>query len=204
MITINGTYGNNGNLKLGKGVSLTNRQAGTTCPGASEWCALNCYAKHGRYQQFGLQTKYGACTLELPARPRSVFRWNVSGDFDTVDAVNYAIEYMAAHPETKFWAYTRSWNVPALLPALERMRQLPNMQLFGSTDPSMPKPPDSWRVAYLEIDDRFKGMECLEQAHTIACESPCKAKTHVGKMPDCKTCGYCFKKEKGSVQFNIH
>ena len=27
MITINGTYGNNGNLKLGKGVSLTNRQA---------------------------------------------------------------------------------------------------------------------------------------------------------------------------------
>jgi|TARA_Y100000310_G_scaffold266220_1_gene277646 hypothetical protein len=173
--------------KLGR-VATVNRPAGTTCPGASEWCARDCYAKHGLFRTFGHQARYGAATLTLPAKLPPVVRLHVSGDFDTVEYVRLWIEKVKANPDTLFWAYTRSWNVPELLPELEALRVLPNMQLFASVDPTMPEPPKGWRIAHV-ADSRFRGMECLEQN---------------GKMPDCETCGYCFWKGKGNVEFNLH
>jgi len=184
-----GTYTPNGNAKLGKRIGAVNRQAGTTCPGASKECELFCYAKKGNFQRFGLQRKYGTATLTLPVKLPKAVRIHASGDFDTVEYIEYWIEQANRSPNTKFWAYTRSWNVPELLPSLEKLRSLPNVQLFASTDPSMPEPPNGWRIAYVELDTRFQGMECLEQN---------------GKMPNCETCGYCFRKPKGNVKFLMH
>jgi hypothetical protein len=49
--------------------------------------------------------------------------------------------------------------------------------------------PEGWRVATIEPEGRDRGMKCLEQ---------------VGKMPDCQSCGYCFRKPKGNVIFELH
>lgn len=184
-----GTYSHNGNDKLGKAVSVINRPAGTTCPGASEWCSKFCYAKHGSYVRFGIQAEYAKSIIKLPNKLREICRIHASGDFDTVDYIMDTITMARAHPGTKFWAYTRSWNVPHLVDSLETLRAEPNVQLFASVDSGMPEPPADWRVAFIETDTRFKGMDCLEQN---------------GKMPDCKSCGYCFRKPAGNVRFNIH
>jgi len=188
MTTFSGMYTNKGNSKLGK-IGVVNREAGTTCPGASTECSTFCYAKKGMFVRFGIQAKYAASTMKLPAKYTPMVRIHASGDFDTVEYIEFWISEVRAHPDTKFWAYTRSWVIPELLPALERLRTMPNMQLFASTDPSMPVPPEGWRIAYLETDTRFRGMECLEQN---------------GEMPDCKTCGYCFAKPAGNVKFLMH
>jgi hypothetical protein len=206
VVEIYGTYSRNGNGKVGKHVSIVNRQAGTTCPGKSPWC-IHCYAEHGNFKRFGLQAKFGAKILELPVNIRELFRWHVSGDFDTIAYINMAIDYMMAHPCTKFWAYTRSWDVPELLPALETMRALPNMQLFASVDETMVEPPTGWRVAFLETDNRFSGVTCLEQACSKTCPPDCDGKPkngHVAIMPDCEACTYCFRKPKGNVRFLLH
>lgn len=188
MGNFSGTYSPKGNTKLGK-LGVINRQAGTTCPGASQACELFCYAKKGNFLRFGLQKRYGESTLNIPAKLPAAVRIHASGDFDTVEYIEFWIERVQLSPGTKFWAYTRSWDVPSLLPSLEVLRAQPNVQLFASTDSSMPTPPENWRVAYVETDTRFTGMECLEQN---------------GKMPDCKACGYCFRKPKGNVKFLMH
>ena len=118
------------------------------------------------------------------------FRIHVSGDFDSAAYIDKWTQIVERCPDTKFWAYTRSWRIPELLPSLNQLRDLPNMQLFASTDPTIPEPPPlNWRVAYLETDARYTGMVCLEQN---------------GKMPDCKACGYCYLKPRGNVSFKIH
>ena len=201
-----GTYGHVGNEKGGKHVSIINREAGATCPGESEFCA-GCYAKKGNFKRFNLQAKFAAGTINLPKTLRDLFRWHVSGDFDTVEYIHFAIEVVRNNPDTRFWAYTRSWNVPELLPHLEILRSIPNMQLFASCDTTMPMPPEDWRVGYIIGDDRFKGMPCLEQACSKECPTDCVGnprKGHVSKMPDCETCGYCPIKTRGNVGFYLH
>ena len=207
-----GTYGHNGNDKLGKGVSTINREAGETCPGKSEFC-IDCYAMKGNFKRFNLQSKFAAGTINLPATLRDLFRWHVSGDFDSFEYIHFAIDVVRAHPNTNFWAYTRSWDVPELLPHLETLRALPNMQLFASCDETMPLPPADWRVGYIIGDDRFRGMPCLEQSCSKECPPDCDGtnkgtkqagKIHVSKMPDCKTCGYCPIKTRGNVGFKLH
>ena len=91
--------------------------------------------------------------------------------------------------ETHFWAYTRSWTVASLRPALERLRSLSNVELLASLDPQMPPPPESWRAAFIEIDPRASGMPCQHQQ---------------GKVDSCLECGYCFRENAGNVVFKVH
>ena len=199
-----GIYSPHGNRKLGRSVGSVNRMPGGTCPGASSWCEGACYAKAFMYKVRGIHNRYQAETIELPNKLPRLVRIHAAGDFDSVAYIEWWIDVVRAHPDVRFWAYTRSWVIDDLLPALERLRVEPNVQLFASTDPGMAEPPTGWRIAYIAPDPRFRGMPCLEQVHTDQCETPCRAKTHVGKMPDCKTCGYCFIKERGNVSFNEH
>jgi len=189
-----------GNSKLGLVPSFSTL-AHTTCPGASEFCRLTCYAQRYIRQYKQTASAYQrntdarsdasfveAMITTIGAKPE--FRIHVSGDFDSPAYIDKWTQIVTRCPDTKFWAYTRSWRTPELLPALNQLRALPNMQLFASTDPTISEDtPDGWRVAYLETDTRYRGMECLEQN---------------GKMPDCKSCGYCFIKPKGNVKFLIH
>lgn len=183
------------------------------CPGASKVCAAVCYAKGYRFRaptvRLGYQRNYLASLspefasdlieqiLKLQRKNRKAYgdgyvqvvRMHVSGDFHSVLYVLKWLKVVQALPDVRFYAYTRSWTIPEVMPSLERLRALPNMQLFASVDESMPMPPEGWRVAYMETDKRFRGMECLEQ---------------IGKKPDCKACGYCFLKSAGNVKFLLH
>lgn len=180
-----------GNLKIGRNVVTYSKVAVDTCPGASDWCKKNCYAQRiaglvlGVYQ---LNTANGSNVPDLPSGTTLV-RIHVSGDFDSFDYVEKWRLIAEAHPETQFWAYTRSWRTE-LLPELEKFRKLPNVQLFASTDESIPEnPPVGWRVAWIDGDPRAKGMKCPEE---------------LGTKQDCEQCKYCFMGKKGDVIFLRH
>ncbi len=183
-----GLYSHIGNDKLGKGVSVINREAGATCPGESKFCD-GCYAKRGVFQIYSIQAKYGAGKIQTPMKLRPICRIHASGDFDTVGYIRDVVKWVNENPDTTFWAYTRSWNVARLLPDLEILRALPNVQLFASVDSTMPDAPTGWRVAFIRGDSRYRGMTCLEQT---------------GKMENCKACKYCFDKKIGNVEFVKH
>ena len=185
-----GLYSGTGNAKLGHRVGVVNRLPGATCPGASEWCARECYAKRGQTRM--KHPLYATRYIELPASLPALVRFHASGDFDTQEYIDWSIFVVREYRSTMFWAYTRSWTVPTLLPSLEILRAEPNMQLFASTDATMPdRPPAGWRIAYIQGDVRYTGigMTCLEQT---------------GKMRDCNSCTYCFRKPRGHVEFITH
>jgi len=203
----------NGKLKLTVGES--NRKLGPvrsysqraidTCDGMSEWCAKACYAdrytkrfKHTeRYQDNEEFARSDAFipTMVKVARYSPEFRIHVAGDFnpDGRDSSAYVrkwVEIIKRCPRTAFWAYTRSWRIAEMLPALEELRALPNMQLFASTDMSIPEAtPEGWRVAHIDQDARATGYACPEQN---------------GRKANCKECRYCFLGKRGNVVFATH
>ena len=192
-----------GNTKLGKMPNFS-ISAGSTCPGKSEFCQ-GCYAQKGFFQMPRLKSSYAQNLeatqgdtfvdamighIQQATRKVKVFRIHVSGDFYSATYIRKWIQIVKALPEVRFYAYTRSWRVKTIKPALEELRALPNMQLFASMDITIIEPaPEGWRVATIEPDPRYRGMKCLEQ---------------VGKMPDCQACGYCFRKTRGNVIFQLH
>jgi hypothetical protein len=181
-----------GNAKLGPRLGAVNRMAIDTCPGASDWCKSVCYADryiNGRYSKTIRAAYTRQLTLPAGKLPRAV-RIHASGDFDTVTYVEHIRAWVKAHPETLFWAYTRSWRVDGLLESLESLRSEPNMQLFASVDSSITEtPPDGWRVAYIVGDARYRGAICMEQT---------------GTKPDCDACGFCFQGQSKNIGFMAH
>jgi len=168
------------NMKLGPSVFTYSRHALVTCPGASEWCSKACYA-----QRIGAPTTWvydqnaGPDVPPIPAECK-ILRLHVSGDFDLLAYIENWILRLSERPDVRAWGYTRSWRLEWLLPALERLRALPNVQLFASTDPSMPKPPAGWRVAWIEGDEHIPDSSLI-----------CPEET--GEKKDCASCGYCWK-----------
>jgi len=116
-------------------------------------------------------------------------RIHVSGDFYCRAYSEVWKTICETFPQTKFWAYTRSWLVRDLVRPLEQLRALPNVELIGSTDPTMPLPPEGWRVAFIQTDPRANGTRCNQQ-HGVA--------------DSCLDCGYCFRQDNGNVVFRVH
>jgi hypothetical protein len=178
--------------------------AGDTCPGKSEFCQ-GCYAQKGFFQMPRLKSSYTQNLesthkdsfvhtmighIQQTTRKVKTFRIHVAGDFYSASYTRKWIAIVKALPDIQFYAYTRSWRVETIKPALEELRALPNIQLFASVDVTIIEPaPEGWRVATIGTDPRYRGMHCLEQ---------------VGKMPDCQSCGYCFRKPRGNVIFQMH
>jgi len=183
-----------GNPKTGSSVLTYSRAPGVTCPGSSEWCAAECYAKQSMAQYANTRNQWtlNAETDAIPVIPKGekLLRIHVSGDFDTPAYVMGWYFALKNRPDVTAWAYTRSWTVPAMLKSLEKLRSLPNVQLFASVDASMvASVPDGWRIAFIVGDDRFKGLTCPEQT---------------GDKADCVSCGYCFKGKRNNVAFITH
>lgn len=182
-----GHYVATGNSKLGKAVGTVNRLPGTTCPGASKWCAATCYAKKGR---FPMVHHFYSKELAIPGKLPAFVRWHASGDFDTPEYIALAIDTCKANPNTLFWGYTRSWRVSSLLPLLEQLRALPNVQLFASVDPTISEqPPTGWRRAWIAGMSEAKGPVCMQQRKL---------------RNTCADCGYCFRGRRGDIQFRAH
>lgn len=190
-----------GNAKVGE-IYTFSLPSHTTCPGASPWCLEHCYAH--RYERLRPVCRRAyQRNLVLAQRPEEFVRVmtgvlprilpcvriHVSGDFHTREYLNAWDRICAAFPQTGFWAYTRSWAVPGLYPALEQLRACANVELIASTDPTMPLPPDGWRVAFIQTDPRANGMRCKQQH---------------GEVDSCLDCGYCFQQHNGNVVFLVH
>lgn len=199
-----------GNAKLGRDILHFDLPAGpaASCPGASTFCASICYARHGHYLFGSVQAKYAANfeawkagTLEpvlaselakLPAG--TVIRLHTSGDFVSAAYVAMWHRLASTHPALTFYAYTRSWRVPAILRALDTLRTLANVKIWASTDPTMPAPPHGWPIARIVRD----WTEAPAEAH-------CPEQT--GKRASCSDCGLCFSpklRATARLAFKLH
>jgi len=170
-----------------------------TCPGASSWCLKHCYGRryeklrpaclraYERNLNLAKDTKRFAWTM-IGILPRIVpcFRIHVSGDFYSSEYVDAWRQICREFPNVKFWSYTRSWAVKSMTQHLIELRDLPNVELFASTDPTMPLPPKGWRVAFINNDPRANGVKCKHQANLKS---------------SCLECGYCFNRKHGNVIF---
>ena len=182
-----------GNAKVGE-VFTFSLPSHATCPGASPWCLKHCYAyRYERLRPSCLRAYQRNLVLAQRTNefvrvmtgvvPRILLcmRIHVSGDFHSAEYVDGWCRI--------FWSYTRSWIVSELSRPLERLRALPNVVLFASTDPTMPLPPEGWRVAFVDTDPRARGILCSKQTE---------------EEDSCLACGYCFRRDSGDVIFRVH
>lgn len=213
-----------GNTKLGPDVYTYSRLPGRayTCPGSTDECEHICYAKrvveeHGIVQLiWTANSGSDEVPSELPPGAKIV-RFHVSGDFDTVEYIYQWTELTDHYPWVRFFGYTRSWRVPELLPALERLRGRYNVQLFASMDKSMTElPPKGWRRAWLEDDLRAFAnghisphngfsVALAGDADTFFPAQPslvCPEET--GRKASCQACRYCIDGQRGDVVFLLH
>ena len=190
-----------GNTKVGN-IPTFSLPSRLTCPGASAWCIEHCYAR--RFERLRTFCRLGysrnlVLTWDterfigamLKAIPEDLpcFRIHVCGDLYSAEYARTWESICLQRPSVRFWAYTRAWVVPELRPALEELRQLSNVQVLASTDYTMPLPPEDWRVAFIEDDERASGIECREQN---------------GLSDSCLNCRYCFAANAGHVVFRVH
>lgn len=200
MLQLNPCLGR-GNIKVGP-IPTFSLPSRISCPGATKWCLHHCYARRFERIRPNCRIAYSRNLMltwhtrrfvrvmlrDIP-KNLAIFRIHVSGDFYSSAYTNAWRRIARRRLHTQFWAYTRSWTVPELMPALEALRALPNVHLFASIDPDMPDPPAGWRVAYLDIDPRAHGVSCLHQH---------------GQAKSCHECRYCFRTGKGNVIFKVH
>lgn len=190
-----------GNEKLGE-IFTFSLPSKITCPGSSKWCREKCYGK--RYERRRLKCrnaydrnlalsktpeKFSGLMIGVIPRIITSFRIHVSGDFYSIEYIESWIKICSSFSNIQFWAYTRSWNVRTLIASLEKLRNLSNVQLFASTDTTMPLPSKGWRIAFIEEDSRAEGILCPAQFN---------------ESITCLKCGYCFNQKKGNVVFKVH
>jgi hypothetical protein len=148
-----------GNDKVGDAL-VFNLPVVKTCPGSTLFCRTYCYADWGNYGYPEVRHKHevnylttlrpdfpAVAVAELQAaRPPHLCRVHSAGDFYSAEYIRKWVEIATAAPEWTFWAYTRSWRVPDLLPELERLAMLPNFWLWLSADYMTKMPPYSRNV----------------------------------------------------------
>lgn len=157
-----------GNTKLGLAIHSFSIPASGTCPGKTKLCAKHCYAKKGHfvfesvdrvYRENLRQTRRAdfanQILAELRKKPIRTLRLHASGDFYSATYVEKWIKIAKARPDVAFFAYTRSWRVPEILPALRKLAKLRNVRMWWSTDADThrkKKPPKQKgvRVAYMQ------------------------------------------------------
>lgn len=212
-----------GNLKLGANVYSYSRLPGRgqTCPGSSDECEAICYAKRitGIVQAVYASNSFGNLVPPIPADCK-LLRLHVSGDFDTVDYIYNWAERMRERPDVTMWTYTRSWRIPELLPALNGLRSLPNVQLFASVDQSIhEEPPVGWRRAWIDGDARAgrvyslgahtrDAVETFDNAFNLSyAQDGAKSvlcPEEIGARDNCHECGFCFDGKRNDVVFLKH
>ena len=153
-----------GNLKTGTlpGFSLP---VITTCPGKTPFCEHFCYGLKGWFTMERIKQVNDErldATLrddfvdiivkEILKTKAPAFRLHVVGDFYTVEYVEKWIEIAKRLPDVIFFGSTRSWRCDFLSEVLKRFRDLPNVYIKASIDPSDDLDPFScgWRVWSVE------------------------------------------------------
>jgi hypothetical protein len=134
-----------GNTKLGEGIYTFSLPPVATCPGASPACRRECYALRGHFRF--QRRAYRRCLAESKAegfaarvigeirrRWAGCVRIHVAGDFYSADYVRKWVAVARACPQTRFFAYTRSWRKADIAAALEELSRCRNVRLWYSCD----------------------------------------------------------------------
>jgi len=200
-----------GNTKTGvsnsidENVLVWNLPPVACCPGASE-CLCYCYNADERTDKFPI-TKWCVNWYWTLYRPQEslilmesrikstsnpVIRIHSSGDFYSNEYINLWIKIIDNNPQAKFWAYTRSWRVTDLLPSLEELHSLKNLQLFASADKdSLIPPPRGWRYCLVGTSERHPNLlNCPEQ--------------YDSNNLSCVNCRICYSNHTESIYFTMH
>lgn len=157
-----------GNSKLGPSVWQYSLPTISTCPGRTALCSKACYATKGSYLYANVERRLtfndehrlsddwiSQVRMQIRLYRIREVRIHTAGDFDTAAYIRNWCEVIRNAPRTLFWAYTRSWCVPELLPELDKLSRLANMQLWFSCDRETGVPPRRTHVrrAYLSTED---------------------------------------------------
>lgn len=212
-----------GNAKLGRAVWSFGLAAVATCPGATALCMKHCYARGGLFSLPSVRDNRRRCyeasqrktfAKEMTALIRTNFvelmRCHVEGDFYDAAYIGKWAKVAAACRKTTFLAYTRSWRVPGLIPALSELGSLPNVRLWFSADAETGQPPrvaGVRGVAYMSLSDAdlpgyqadvvFRDRSATLMKYTpdgdLVCpyEQGVRPKTKI----TCSACRYCFSSE---------
>jgi hypothetical protein len=219
-----------GNTKLGA-IHNFSIPAIKTCPGRSEFCESLCYACRFRYMASNVQKAHHRnwemskdfdwvdnMLAEIRKMKVKILRIHAAGDFYDVSYIKKWHKIVKSSPETKFYAYTRSWNTLDLTPHLVKMSQELNFDMWWSWDRDMPDPPevDGIRVCYLmendedlpprEVDLVFRNSPSsvskytlMKQANgSLVCPYEQGVVNKDGEKPkmSCKSCSICFNTAK--------
>lgn len=186
-----------GNHKLPKTIGIFNLPHLITCPGATSWCRLKCYAQKAErtyknvlpYRHWNLEMSkrddfVSMVNAELATARKQFVRIHESGDFYNQTYVNKWYEIIKANPNIMFTFYTKSFH----LFDFRKIRRLKNVNAFASIDLSTPK-------------ERLKKARGWMKAYILQGQTPCDVFVCPGS---CKTCSHCYNKDTGNVGFNPH
>jgi len=136
------------NKKLGDTMYSFSIPAKTTCPGRSPACTAACYAAVGfmaypsvveayeaRYEATKQPDFVDRMVREIAkSRVIDIVRVHVSGDFYDAEYAEKWRQIALQCRKTMFYAYTRSWRDPEILPVLKALAALKNVRLWFSAD----------------------------------------------------------------------
>jgi Gene product 88 len=209
-----------GNDKLSASVFHFDLPAVRTCPGRSQLCSRICYAKKNRYRYPQVKERLNwafeqskrndfadRMVDELYRKGVVLMRFHCSGDIYSPAYARKMLEVIGRSPHCTFWAYTRSWRVPAIFPILKAISMMPNMSLWFSVDAETDYPnevPDGVRIAYMQAfeDDPSEDADLVFLNHPLRRRVPlgvldrvCPSETPEGvrKGVTCATCAKCFR-----------
>jgi hypothetical protein len=144
-------------------------------------------------------------TMEVRRTFASVVRIHVSGDFFDARYTRAWLHVIRACPDVVFYAYTRSWTQPEILPSLKLLAKEHNMRLWFSCDREMRAPPRVPRVrrAWLAVNDDdvatymvdlvFRDRPYTIQRQDKAGFAVCPHEIGMPTKPTCSQCKRCFK-----------
>ena len=201
------------NSKLGKGIAGFSLPAVSTCPGRTKLCEEICYATSGFFRfknvKNSLKVSYQASSDEKFAnkineellRRRSIkaVRIHPSGDFYSSEYTKKWIAIVKANPQVKFWAYTRSWRTPRIIPALKELAAFSNIELFASIDEETKENAKTIKIetppSWLRVADVVDTWDQVDNSY-VQCPNL------KNKSITCAKCTYCFKPQ-GSKKINV-
>ena len=195
-----------GNSKLGKFIGAINLPAGKTCnPDAP--CRKYCYAIKGHYVFASAKSVRERNLNIYKTNPKSFFnqlscntaffkfvRWHDSGDIVDTAYLEGMCKVARENPDVRYLAFTKQFQiVNNYLASMEEIPQ--NLTIVFSTWGNwIPENPFNLPMTFVRF--KVKAMESQNE----------KIPENAFQCPgDCKTCGMCWKLEKGdSVVFNQH
>lgn len=223
------------NTKLGKGIAGFSLPAVSTCPGRTALCEGICYATSGFFRFRNVRTSlqrsldasgddgFATVISDEIGRRRSIkaVRIHPAGDFYSTSYTRKWIEIVRNNPNTRFWAYTRSWRSAAtsaagcegIHSALKELSELPNIELFASIDEEsgrQPKAEASTADAVQEVPEVapiWLRTADVVDSWTEVDSTYVQCPNLSNKDITCAKCTYCFKpagKRKVNVAFTKH